>query len=299
MTSSIDLTPLRDFGAEAERKEFPCIAVGGFIVPGSGPAHPLHPEKEHSAHDTERLARTASTARQEARSPARPWQGSAAAAASPAAHAVGSRLGLPEWLQLEELDDLHPEARMLFSSSSCAVLEVPVGLFRTIPQRARLMLEIPLTERVHLTRSGRMNITPDVRAWATWNGGGRREHRITSHHEMPDGCICACREGEWIRGVHPLVDYMGYCITWIGKVLHERTFGFWPGPQHFGPLARARRDRPHEYCGCGGHRRYGDCCRDTDFAKSAFERWTEQDASRRAYLSELAWQGRAPHAPRS
>jgi hypothetical protein len=143
-----------------------------------------------------------------------------------------------------------------------------------------------------------MSITPDVRAWATWEGGGQRDDRIISHHQMPDGCICACREGEWIRGVHPLVDYIGYCITWIGKVLHEHEFGFWPGPQHFGPLTRARRDRPNEYCGCGSDRRYRDCCRDTDFAKSVFERWAEQYQARTAYLTELAWQGRASHAPR-
>ena len=299
MMTSIDLTSLRDFGAEAERQEFPCISVGGFIVPGNGPSQSLDPGKEHKAYVSERRARTAAPARQEARSAAGSRQGPpSTAAAGSAAHAVRSRLGLPEWLQLEELDYLNPEARMLFSSSSFAMIDVPIGLFPTLPFQARMTLEIPLVERTHFTRyPGRLNVTPDVRAWATWEGGNLHGRPILSHHQNPDGCVCACREWEWMLRVQPLVDYIGYCITWVGKVLHERELGFWPGPQHYGPMTRVRRNRPGEYCGCGKPRRYRDCCMASDLAKSEYERWFEQDEARRGYLNELAWQGRAPHAP--
>lgn len=308
------LAELRAFGAEAERLEYPSVDVGGFIIPGNGPAHPLGPGKEYSAHGTERTteqsAGRAASAQQEARSAAGPRQGSPAAATRPTAHAVRSRLGLPAWLQLDELDGIHPEARMLSSSSSYAVIEVPVGLFRTLPYRARLTLEIPLSERARLTRpllpalpstfeqpQGMPNTSPDVRAWAIWVGNGRCGQPITSDHQMPDGCICACMPGQWVRGVHPLADYIGYCISWIGKVLHERELGFWPGPQHLVPAARMRRDRPDEFCGCTRLKRYRDCCMADDHAMSSFARWADRYAGRQRYLEELRWQGRAPRAP--
>lgn len=308
----VDLTPLREFGTEAERLRFPCIDVGGFIVPGSGPAHHFHPGKEHNANDSERQQADESTARQEARSAAGSREGSPeTAAAGPTAYAVGSRLGLPPHLQLEELDYFHPEAQVMFSSSSLVVIQIPVGLFRALPQRARLMLEIPLVGREHLSRHplpalpsslwrdpGIPNATPDVRAWATWDGELLHRHAITSHHQNPDGSICACREGEWVRGAHPLVDYISYCITWIGKVLHEEEIGFWPGQQHCGPQARLRRNRPDEYCGCGEERRYRDCCMAADLATPGYQHWADQYNANRRYLSELYWQGRASHAPR-
>jgi len=310
--SAVDLRPLREFGAEAERLGFPCIDVGGFIVPGNVPADLFGSGKEQNANDSARQSAVESAARQETGPPTRPWQGpSEAAAASTAAHAVRLGLGLPEYLRLEELDYFHPEARLLSSSSSAAVVEIPVGLFRDLPYRALVTFEIPLVERQRLTRHflpalssdivrepGIPNATPDIRAWARWDGGYLDAGPITSHHQNPDGCICACREGEWIRGIHPLVDYVSYCISWIGKVLHEREVGFWPGPQHCGPQARVRRNRPDEYCGCGLKRRYRDCCMRSDDAMTPHKRWADEYSATARYLAELNWQKRSPHAPR-
>ncbi len=308
----VDLRPLEAFGAEAERLGFPCIDVGGFIVPGNVPVHLFSSGKEQHANDSARQPAVGFAARQEAGSATRSRQGSSEAAATGAtAHSVRPGLELPEYLRLEELDYFHPEAELVSSSSSAAIIEIPVGLFRDLPYRARLTFEIPLITCQRLghdplleLRSSLLphlampNATPDVRAWAKWEGGCLAGRTITSHHEYPDRCICACSEGEWLLGVHPFVDYVSYCISWIGKALHQREFGFWPGPQHCGPLARARRNRPNEYCGCGKELRYRDCCMIADEAKTLHQRWSDEYGARAHYLSELKWQKRSLHAPR-
>jgi hypothetical protein len=80
---------------------------------------------------------------------------------------------------------------------------------------------------------------------------------------------------------------------WSAKSLHELVLGFYPGRQHYAAHDRRRRDRPNEYCGCGGDERYGACCRPGDQARSAFSLWAESSAAKRQYLCELAEQGRA------
>jgi hypothetical protein len=298
--ASTNLTSLREFGLEAERLQFPCIDVDGFIVPGQESAHSLTPREENYAYDSTRSSFGQAAARQEARSTTGSRQRPSAEAASrSAAHTVQSLVEAAPYLGLEELDEFYPEAKVAFSSSTELVLQIPIGLFQALPDRALLTLEIPLIARTRLTRSLSQIFTgvPDVRAWATWVEGPFSGIRVTSHHQNPDGCICACLPYQWLRGVHPLMDYISYCVTWLGKVLHEREIGFWPGPQHFGPLARLRRHQLNEYCGCGQERRYRECCYPKDLAMSAYHRWAEQYVAHKTYITELAWQGRTTYAP--
>lgn len=285
--------------------------MGGFIVPGREPAPTTTSGKETTSHACERTKETG--ARQETRSAAGSRQRSSPEAAAPgtATHAFGTRIELPlnVWL-LEELDGYHPEAKIVSSSPSAAVVEIPVGLFRPLPFRAKLTLEIPLLPRELLTRKfvpatsdtlirtpAMPSSVPDVRAWAKWGGGMLYGGVITSHHQNPDGAICACMPGQWTLGVNQLVDYVGFCIVWIGKVLHEREIGFWPGKQHFGPLGRVRRNRPLEYCGCGGELRYKDCCEPRDSRSTPYKLWHDAQLGRWQYLAELRWQKRSEIAP--
>lgn len=311
------LAVLRAFGEEAERLEYPCIDVGGFIVPGRGPAVSDLPGEESNNHGrTAGAAWRGRPAREEAGPAAwarqRPSSSQAAApGASP--HALEQRLNHLH-LDLPGLVDYHPLARVTASTEEVVYFDIPVGLFREIPIRARLTLEVPLFSRERLSRpfvESRVTTppfelrleprlptsVPDVRAWAVWEGGALHALRVVSHHRNPDTSICACLPHEWVRGVHPLRDYVAFCIVWIGKVLHERLLGFYPGRQHFGAFDRVRRDRVDEYCGCGSAQRYRDCCRDGDHRRTSFDRWREAMSARRQYLQELAWQGRTPSPP--
>ena len=308
---------LCEFGEQAERLEYPYIDVGGFIVPGRGPAASITPgwesDDDVAARETGQWGESART---EAGPPAGPWEGQAtpeAAAPGASPHAFEQRLAHLN-LDLPALVDYHPRARVTASTAEAVYLDVPLGLFRDLPVRARLTLEVPLHRRDRLSRTfvesrvplrtGELILepripteVPDVRAWAAWQGGSLDGVRITSHHQNPDASICACRPLEWVRGVHPLTDYIAFCALWVGKALHERLLGFYPGRQHYGPLDRVRRDRIHEYCGCGSTRRYGACCRADDRMRTPYALWTELYHARAQYLSELAWQRRSPGPP--
>lgn len=301
----MDLTPLRAFGAEAERGEFPQIEVGGFIVSGQTAAQTYTPGKEKLPDACER---TEETGREEAGSAARPRQRSSSetAASCAATHTVRSRLKIPfdEWL-FEELDGYHPNAKVIARSSDTTVLDIPVGLFSGLPFRAALTLEIPTKDRDRLTGSShavpwdsRMirafgpSPVPDVRAWARWATGPLAGPSITSHHQNPDRAICACMPGQWTLGVNLLVDYVGMCVTWIGKVLHEREIGFWPGPQHYPAGSRMMRNRRDEFCGCGKRKKYRDCCLSADLKLTPYELWWDSYLASTQYFSELTWQGR-------
>jgi hypothetical protein len=231
--------------------------------------------------------------------------------------------------ELEELNRFHPDALVTEVSSSSfphLLVRLPVGLFRSLPYRAELTLEVPLVLRDRLripslgisygrVGAGKVQwygptefysihpwferpgyaepLVPDVRAWGRWVGGPFQGTLIQSHHQNPDFGICACKPTEWILGVKPLVDFVGMCISWIGKTLHERELGFYPGPQHYGEWKRLERDRPDEYCGCGaGMKRYRECCRNADRKLTPFQLWTAQHAATQAYWVELKRQGR-------
>jgi hypothetical protein len=230
---------------------------------------------------------------------------------------------------LGELIRYHPKAEVTRVSSSTfphLTIQLPAGLFRALPFRATLALEVPLLRRDQLRlpslsaaygvagagdikwyepnryyqpnpwmhRSGYAEpLVPDVRAWAWWSGGPFHGVLIESHHQNPDLGICACKPSDWILGVHSLVDFVGMCVSWIGKALHEREVGFYPGPQHYGAWRRIQRDRADEHCGCGeGTRRYRECCRDVDRKLSHYQLWAGQHFSAQAYCTELVRQGR-------
>lgn len=146
----------------------------------------------------------------------------------------------------------------IFSSSSFIVQRMPVRLFSSLPHRATLLLEIPVGEsRRSWPIASRVQAVPDVRAWAFW--GGR--HLIRSHHQLPDGSMCAYLPVQGLYGVTPLYQIAGMCICWIAKCLYNQAFDRWPGLQHYGALEMRFRDRPDEFCGCGKRKLYGDCCR--------------------------------------
>ena len=291
------LADLREFGEQAERLEFPCIDVGGFIVPGRDLAETDPPGMETTDHAAvQRAAQWEQSPRQEAAPAAGARQRPPQAAPGSPPHAVNGGL-TTLGLDLSELVAYHPLARVTASTETVAYLNLPLGLFRTLPIGARLTLEVPLAPRALLSGRLPMPEIPDVRAWAVWEGGPWHGTLITSHHTYPDQGICACMTGQWIRGVHPLLTYVAFCALWAAKALHERLLGFYPGTQHYPAAIRVQRDRPTEFCGCGSSRRYGECCRATDLAQPAHGRVREAYFARRQYLGELARQGRAPEPP--
>jgi hypothetical protein len=207
---------LRAFGREADRVEYPCIDVGGFIVPGRDPAAPDQPGIEGECHATVAGEGARAEGRQAHGHRSREGQRASSAQAAPGEAPDAVRHGLTHAnLDLSGLADYHPLVRVVANTERFAYLNLPIGLLRELPFRARLTLEIPLRGRVHMSRPYAMPTpVPDVRAWAVWGGGPSHGRLMTSHHKYPDQAICACMPPEWILGVHSLRDHVAFCALW-------------------------------------------------------------------------------------
>lgn len=202
------LHELHEFGEVADRRNCHAVEEGGYIVPGPDAPPTEFRRKEFQSHAAARQGQ--SEARPAAGSRQRPP--AEAAASGPAGHPVEHLLG--EVLKLEELYEYHPDARVLGISSSFIYMAVPVGLFRSLPYRAHLLLEIPTIHPALLARErGPVVAVPDVRAWAYWSDG----ILITSHHTNPDLSICACMEGDWKWGRNPLHEGSAHETETVGR----------------------------------------------------------------------------------
>jgi len=298
------LNALREFGQAAERLEPVRVDVGGFLVPGREPTSLSCPGTGESSneHQREEAGPTAG---------ARQRPQAEAAAPGEATHSFGSLIvpGVTA-AEFEELVDYFPDLRIVASSSRFVTYAMSAGLFHDLPYRACLYLEVPRLTMDARTRPylpfwypGPVLETPDdlrgvpfvpvIRAVACWCGAQGTNTEITSHHRYPDDSICACMPHQWLRGVDGILDYAGMCVSWIGKALHEREIGFYPGPQHLPPWIRLERDRPDEFCGCGGRLRYAECCRAADYRMPASQLRSEREQARRLYLRQLLWQNRS------
>jgi hypothetical protein len=109
--------------------------------------------------------------------------------------------------------------------------------------------------------------------------------------------MCVCLPFQWQIDKDSLLDYVGFCVLWIAKTLHERELGFYPGRQHYPARKRVERNRPDEYCGCGSALRYRDCHRDADLRRSVEHRLWEEVQGRAAYLAQLDTQDRSRTIP--
>lgn len=291
--SPMELYELREFGALADRHGRHAIEEGGYIVPAPDAPPTESRRKEFQSHAAARQGQ--SEARPAAGSRQRPPE---ATASGPAGHPVEHLLG--EVLKLEELYEYHPDARILGISSSFFYMAVPVGLFRSLPYRAHLLLEIPLV-RPDLLAWPRDRVmvpsvaVPDVRAWAYWSDG----ILITSHHTNPDLSICACMPDDWRWGLKPLHEYVEHCMVWIGKTLHTQLLGRWPGTQHYAPSVCLQRNPLDEYCHCGSDLQWAECHREEDLSTPAYSRILGEQRAHLRYLAKLRRQGRAVGPPTS
>ena len=301
----LGLAPLLAFGEEANRLELPCIAEGGFIILGREATLSLIQGKEESAHD-ERAEARAEVGRETgssvgspsgSREGSREGSPSEAAAARAPAHTLGAVTVADV---LEELCDYGATATVAHRSSHFICVQLHVGLFRALPFRSELLLEVPLLPRAQLRRglSQISPVVPDVRAWARWSTKQAVGDLIRNHHQYPDLAMCACMPNQWTLGRHPLIRYVDFCVVWIGKALHEQQFESYPGRQHYSAKVRVGRDRQDEYCGCGSARKYRDCCRESDRALSFIERVRRHQAGENAYLVELDAMGRSRTPPK-
>ena len=298
---------LRSFGRRTESRIGSAIAEGGFVVASdaSSDQTTLAETRSHEHHSAEPEGR---------RSRQGEGQGAQAEASSPyqAAHALGQLIveGAAGW-ELEGLRDYYPDVEVVGSPSRFALLSTTAGLLRGSPAAARLFLELPLSPWDRTTRIDRIDsqfgrsqaiiarrelpfipMPPPVRAWAFWRGGLADGLPVRSHHENPDGSICACMAHEWIRGVHRVLDYAAYCTSWILKVLYERQFNHYPGTQHLPSWIRLERLRLDENCGCGKYGVYRSCCWNQD-RRIGSQLLAEQRLKYTAqYFDHLKMQGR-------
>lgn len=316
-TSEHALRPIREFGALMERNGQVAVDVGGVLVPGPDFSTPFGAGKEGYCSDRTRQ---------------KEGEGKGAEAqttSSTAAHAFGLVSDLRvQWTgndiskaELEGLEAVYPDIAVVASSSRLVYLALSIQPFPSLPYSARLLLEIPRPQNASATRLPRnghfsdliaerglpwrpqesmsgqcLILVPAVRAWARWVGGPTHGMSVLSHHRQPDLSICACMPYQWVRGVNPLVDYIGMCVTWFARLLHERALGVYPGRQHYPEWSRIERDRPGEFCGCGAGKRYAECHRRSDNTLSASVLRGARDEVHRLYFMELLRQGR-PSAP--
>ncbi len=259
--SSNSLRPLIEFGALMERNGQVAVDVGGVLVPGPDFSTPFSPGKEEHRNGR---ARNLRPARQAEATPSAPT------------HSVGRVSTLrPAWTgnditkaELEGLEAIFPDVGVVASSSRLVYLGFSIQPFPSLSDSARLLLEVPrpqyatvlrpasrasindLTAEGNLPwrppglhRGSYVPLVPAVRAWAQWEGGITQGMPVLSHHRQPDLSICACMPYQWVRGVHPLMSYIGMCVTWFARVLHERDVGVYPGRQHYPEWSRIERVR--------------------------------------------------------
>lgn len=232
--------------------------------------------------------------------------------------------------EFEELTTYFPDARVTASSSDLLFIGLTAMPFRTLGIRFQLAFEVP-HPRVASDFIGRLSpsanelreivadqligaphqfrrvpprvepfpMVPPVRAWARWMDGPTAGATVITHHRQPDFSICACMPHQWLRGVHPLLDYAAMTVCWTAKVLHETYLGWYPGRQHYPEWSRLERYRPDEFCGCGSAERYGDCHLGEDRARDPAELARMRVATDRAYFEELAREGRPLAPPRA
>lgn len=279
---------LRDliaFGQAADASRRHSILAGGFIAPERPTPKCNSRGKEHNHSHVGEDAGTEGVGTQ-------PRQGRQAQAPTAGAETHPLERGLEVELGLGELFDYHSDSWWRERSSSSALLVVPVGLFRALPYRAFLGLELPRT-RVAWAERAKVGLVPFIRAWGIWAAG----ILIDSYHSFPDGSICSCLPQEWRPGVHLIEDYVGFCICWIAKCLHLQLLGRWPGPQHCPPGVLVARNRPDEFCHCGAPRRYKECHMEEDAERSGTSLSVEAFLGRRAYLAELERKGLDRNGP--
>jgi hypothetical protein len=331
--NSVDLEPLRAFGSLSEARGRVAVDVGGILIPGPDFTEPFNPGKEkYDSEFTSREGREEEAGRaDQQRQGSRSGRSQAETAPSTGSHPVGLLSSLRHaWhgdgiteAELEELEVYYPDVRVTFSSSRLVYLGLTAQPFPSIPDRAQFALEVPRPgyaryswPQVRIAKQAcpadRIGFTwhqatfevspmfvPAVRVWARWIGGPLHGTNVISHHRYPDFSLCVCEPRNWLRGVHPLVDYVGMCVTSFAKILHERNLGFYPGPQHYPEWTRLARDRSNEYCGCGAFRRYGECHRQQDQTLSAQVLTERERGVRGLYYQDLRRQSRSLRPPTS
>lgn len=260
---------LQQFGRTVHDGQQVFVDMWGYLAPGA--RSPTTCTTPANGIGGANVRQTAGSEKARPATRSRPGRRTSATSASTASHPV--QPGLTEALGLEELFDYHPDAEWLKSSSGLALLVVPVALFRSLPYRPILILEIPATWPIWMSRPDSRKFVPDVRAWAYWDDG----IAIRSHHEyLADDSMCVCRPEDWKIGCNSIEDYVAFCICWVAKALHIQIFGWWPGLQHYPDAVRFLRDvPPNEYCGCGEAKLYTACCKTEDDSQTVFERWTQ------------------------
>ncbi len=210
---------------------------------------------------------------------------------------------MSDLLKLEELVEHYPATQALHRSSSFGLIRVPVGVFRSLPHRAHLFLEVPFDGPYSVPPFGPYDCivasyrsyVPDVRAWALWEDGTIPR----AFHGYPDGSMCAHMPSDWIWGRDPLHKLVDWCVVWLGKVLYLEFFDHWPGPHHCSANVRVKRSRPDDYCGCGGtdDMRWRDCHMAEDLGRSPYDLLMEEERGRTGYLWELQRRGWDPRPP--
>jgi hypothetical protein len=291
-----ELYELRRFGLQVDRHVMPMLEVGGFLRLGEDSAKSTDQGKEERENGR---AQEGAGAGAEGRPEAGPRQGRRAPSAPAADSASPSVDGwLASKLGLEELREYHPNLRWHRNSSNSILLEVPIGLFSSLPFRATLVLELPTSGRAwlrevgpELPRSGwarlcRLRSVPYIRIWSYWSNG----LLVSAAHQYPDLSACYSMHGEWVFGTNSIEDVVAFGTCWTAKKLHEDLLGRWPGRQHLGAIVRRTCSRETDLCGCGSEKQWKDCHRDEDLARNYFELEREQRAADLDYkraLSEL------------
>lgn len=251
-----NLDILKKIGQQLDKDIFPCVVNGGIVMPSEATVSTLTWAKEQEDEKSR-------TRRPEAGSWTRTprWQRTPDRdrASDHTASLISPDLKAKYERELMEVQEAYPHARVWLQEEGLWLL-IESSLLPGLWQKAVFLIGIPFVR------------TLTVRAWGFWLGipftypiwiGPR-------HTNYPDGSVCAFEpnDGTWRIG-DPIIPLLDIYTLWALRHLHLQTFDRWPGRQvvHH-PYERLIELKGNDYCGCGSHRFYGECCRPSDLDKN-------------------------------
>lgn len=247
---------LRRIGLDLDLDRTPSVLNGGIVVPCGVAGIPVQGREQCNGKRAGSEPRQPSTPAA-SRAPASPGASTAsrASTASEAASILSERSS-PIATKVNELGEAYPTTRFWFDDDGL-LIDTRSALLPASWIHARFVLAMPFDQ----------SVAP--RAWGFWDGLGWIGPR---HTNFPDGSICSYepRDGTWTQDAS-WVELLDLHTLWAVRHLHLQIFGRWPGMQSVAdPYERLSELGDDELCGCdlGERRRYRDCCKANDLARS-------------------------------
>ncbi len=247
------MSRLAEIGRRLDEQGDLRVLNGGVVVVPSTPAVPSSTLGTEKQNDYGKATRRSET-RPRRRSPG--WQGTSRGSwtSCAAAPVFGRRFEQHYQSQLIALPDYYPGPHVWHHGTDGVWVLFKSRVLDGLPVHALFVVGISYARLM-------------VRTWGFW------AHELVKpvwigprHTNFNDGSICAFEPSDenWQFG-DPIVSLFDFYSVWAARHLHLQVFGTWPGQQiaHYA-IERILEQRDSELCGCGGVKRYSECCKGKD-----------------------------------